>query len=156
MKKFIYNALFISFLHFLAPCYAEDPSDAHNHWKCIAYDSAKKQWEVSNKYERVALNRALDDCKKQSNTPKSCAATEEFCEFFGTKEKSVENASSPGARANWQCTALDQTAAPWVGKISSDKDDAALDAKATCQKKSTEPDTCYINLLTCHNLNAGL
>jgi hypothetical protein len=55
----------------------------------------------------------------------------------------------------WQCTALDQTGEPWQSNFYSQRLDAALGAKAFCKEKSSVPDTCYINLVTCINKNEG-
>ena len=95
-------------------------------------------------YERVSMNKAFDDCKKQSPVPTSCKAVKEGCEYF---------AHGISTRPMWRCTALDQTAKPWVGNTYSNEDEAALGAKEDCQKHSALPWTCYINLLTCKNLS---
>ncbi len=53
----------------------------------------------------------------------------------------------------WICTALDFTAEPWQSNLYPHRDDAALAAKDYCKQNSNVPDTCYINMVTCRNLN---
>ena len=60
-----------------------------------------------------------------------------------------DDISSINNHVIWRCTALDQMAQSWVGHISANRDDAALDAEAYCQEHSSVPDSCYIDLLTC-------
>jgi hypothetical protein len=49
--------------------------------------------------------------------------------------------------------AIDLHAKAWLGDIYRKRNDAALGAKAYCKDQSGVPDTCYINLLTCKDLN---
>jgi hypothetical protein len=113
-------------------------------WKCIARDAANKEWRASSNYERVAINHAFELCKKESTLPSSCKTSKQDCEAF------IDGVST---RPLWRCIALDQMGKPWESNLYSQRDDAALAAKAYCQDQSGFPDTCYINLMTCRNLN---
>ena len=104
----------------------------------------KKNGIVDSYYQLAAINKALDACKKQSQFPANCKVAKARCEAF------VNGIST---RPMWQCTALDQMAKVWPSKIYVHRDDAAIAAKAYCQQGSSFPDTCYINLMTCKNLN---
>lgn len=113
-------------------------------WQCIAKDANHKQWTINSNYQRNAINHALEACKKESTLPTTCQALDNDCD-------SLLNGLS--TKPLWRCISLDQTATPWTGKLSSNKDDAALSAKSSCKEQSTLPGTCYINMLTCTNLN---
>ncbi len=116
---------------------------ADNDWQCTASDSENKQWVERSLYERSATSKAFDACKKQSHVPASCKADLGVCEGF---EHGVS--ISP----LWQCTALDQQAKTWVARSYANMDEAAIASKAYCVERSTDPDSCYINLLMCRNL----
>ncbi|STX28931.1 Uncharacterised protein [Legionella beliardensis] len=113
-------------------------------WHCIAEDGANRQWLAISNYQRSAINRAMEVCKKESHEPSSCKTSKANCDLF------VNGISTKPA---WQCTALDQMAVVWRSNSYSNRDDAALAAKAYCQENSGFPDTCYVNLLTCKNIN---
>ncbi|CEG56836.1 hypothetical protein [Legionella fallonii] len=116
-----------------------------NFWQCTTHDNANQQWTARNIYQKMALNIAFAECKKGSQTPASCKASKEDCEEFN---------QGMSIKPEWRCTALDQTAEPWQSNFYRHRDDAALAAQAYCKEKSVVPDTCYINLVTCVNLNA--
>lgn len=139
--KTIINQLIAILL--LIPLYAYANTE-HNYWQCAAEDNSHYQWTMSGQYEREAINKAYEACKKQSQNPRTCKSTATLCDYFrdGHSTKPI-----------WQCTALDQTAAAWESNPDTNRNDAALAAKAYCQSKSTLPASCYINLLTCRNLN---
>ena len=115
-------------------------------WTCHAEDSTNKQWAGAGSFERVATNKAIEDCKKQSEFPATCKTSKESCEAF------INGATT---RPMWRCTALDQFSKVWRSAIYTHRDDAALGAKDYCKENSSMPDTCYINLMMCHNLNEG-
>jgi hypothetical protein len=115
-----------------------------SYWQCTTVDNQEKQWVAKNPYDRVAINKAYDACKKQSTNPSSCKSSKENCEYFS---------DGMSTRPAWRCTALDQMSKPWPSNLHTNRDDAALEAKAYCQQHSGMPDSCYINLLTCNNLN---
>lgn len=117
----------------------------NSYWQCRAYDQDNYQWTAKSTYERTAVNKAYEACKKQSKKPETCKTAKEYCEGF------INGIST---RPMWQCTALDRMAKPWVSAVYSNQDDAALGAKAYCQERSTVPTTCYVNMVTCKNLNA--
>lgn len=124
--------------------WARPQSGAIDYWQCTTTDNDDQQWIAKNTYERAAANIAYSSCKKQSRIPSTCKAAKEACEHMinGLTDKPM-----------WQCTALDKQAKPWVSNLYTQRYDAALAAKAYCQERSSEPGTCYINLLTCKNKN---
>lgn len=113
-------------------------------WQCIAKDANQKQWIIKSNYQRNAINLALEGCKKESTLPTTCEALDDNCD-------SLINGRS--TKPLWRCIALDHTATPWTGTLSGNRDNAALSAKARCKDQSTLPESCYINMLTCSNLN---
>ena len=139
----------IVFVSFLLTSYASQAdvleSREKNYWQCTASDHNDKQWVARSEYERGATNKAFEGCKKESSLPTSCKVAKENCE---------EIVKGVSTRPMWQCTALDQMARPWRSSFYPQRDDAALGAKAYCQHNSKVPDSCYINLLTCKNMNA--
>ena len=118
--------------------------DPNNYWECRARDSADTEWVAKGSYERVATNDAFDACKKQSPSPTTCKSSKENCEVF---------INGMTTRPMWRCTSLDQLSKVWRSNIYSRRDDAALGAKAYCHQHSAMPDTCYINLMMCKNIN---
>ncbi len=126
------------------------PIWASNEWRCVAHDKEKNEWIGKNAYERVAANKAIEACKKQSSTPISCIVAHQSCAYF-VEGKNV--GTDPMSDSSlWQCTSLDQKAIVWKGEPSESRDDAALAAKHYCEEHSAIPDTCYINLLMCRKL----
>lgn len=117
----------------------------NSYWQCITQDSGNKLWYAKNAYQKAALNIAFAACKKESKTPSTCRASVADCDGYN---------QGRSTKPMWQCTALDKTAEPWQSNFYSQPDDAALGAKAFCKQKSTVPDTCYINLVTCMNYNS--
>ena len=118
--------------------------DERNYWQCASHDDHDKEWVVKSPYERVATNKALDACKKESKTPASCRVAKDYCEAFVHGETT---------RALWACSALDSQAKIWNSNPYAQQDDAALAALAYCKEQSDTPASCYINLIACHNLN---
>lgn len=119
-------------------------AQAATYWQCSVYDGAGKQWMVQSSYQLAAINRAFDACKKQSQHPATCKSSKEDCDAF---------VNGRSTRPLWQCTALDHTGTPWPSNLYPQRDDAALAAKAFCQHNNGSPDTCYVNLITCKNIN---
>ncbi|KTD36290.1 hypothetical protein Lnau_1274 [Legionella nautarum] len=140
-KSFIILFLFCSIFSLAM---AADLSNG-NYWTCSAHDAENMEWVINSSYEITAIHKAFDECKKQSKIPTSCKVSEAACEEF------VNGIST---RPKWQCIALDQTAKEWPSNAHADRDDAAIAAKSYCQQHSSFPDTCYINLMTCKNLNS--
>ncbi len=118
--------------------------DMNNHWQCTTTDNMHIQWIAKNNSKQIALNHAFDECKKNSQQPASCQTSNETCENI---------VQGMNTKPMWQCTALDQLAKPWDSNIYDKRDDAAIAAKAYCEERSSMPQTCYINLLTCKDLN---
>ena len=125
----------------IAPCVSADEQ-----WECRSHDSVNLQWLAKSDYQRVATTVALDACKKKSAFPSACKTEIEDCELF---------INGVTTRPMWRCTALDQLSKVWRSTIYKHRDDAAMAAKSYCHHHSGMPDTCYINLLMCHNLNEG-
>lgn len=120
-------------------------SDApHDFWVCKATDLTQRTWTQGNEYQRRALLDALDACKKESTVPNTCKAVGTQCD--GILSGSIN-------RAVWRCTSLDTLANYWYSNISPTEIEAALSARDICRKESSVPLTCYINMLTCENLN---
>ncbi|WP_133127790.1 hypothetical protein [Legionella nagasakiensis] len=144
-----YLIIFLSFFFFLfSTGWAQEAvilKGDDSYWQCSAYDQENNQWIAKSPYERTAINKAYDACKKQSRAPKTCKTAKESCDAI-VKGRNI--------RPMWRCTALDSMAKAWMSDIYRHRDDAALGAKAYCQQRSTVPASCYINLLTCKNLNA--
>ena len=139
MYKYIISGLIALFIN---PAWAED-----SYWQCSAHDVYGKQWIINNLYEQVATNRAFEACKKQSETPTSCKAPKDHCEYFS---------NGLSTRPMWRCMALDLMSKMWKNNPRPDRDEAALEAQAICKAHSPMPDTCYINLMTCKNLNENV
>lgn len=133
----------ISILIFLA---VTSYANADEQWECRAHDSVNLQWVAKGDYQRIAATDALNACKKQSAYPNACKAEKEDCQLF---------VNGITTRPMWQCKALDQLSKVWPSTIYKHRDDAAIAAKSYCRHHSAMPDTCYINLLMCRNLNEG-
>jgi hypothetical protein len=118
-----------------------------DYWICTTQDNANQQWSARSTYQKAALNLAFATCKKESKAPLTCKASIANCEGFN---------QGMSTKPMWQCTALDQTAMAWQSNFYSQRDDAALGAKAYCRAKSTVPDTCYINFVTCATFKEGV
>ncbi|CDZ78409.1 hypothetical protein BN59_02719 [Legionella massiliensis] len=136
---------FIAYLSSQLSLASTDGLASGNFWRCSTSDAEQKEWTVDSSYEISAINKSYDDCKKLSNVPTSCKSSKEACEMF---------LNGLTTRPMWRCTALDQMAKVWASNIYKHRDDAAIAAKAFCQQGSSFPDTCYINLMTCKNLNS--
>jgi len=115
-----------------------------NYWQCSTIDSENKSWTEQGAYELTATNRAFAKCKKESNYPTTCKTSKNNCEQY---------INGITTRPMWQCIALDQNAKRWPSNYYYQRDDAAIAAKAYCQDKSSLPETCYVNLITCRNMN---
>ncbi len=113
-------------------------------WQCIAHDNTYQEWTVEANYQRGALNNAMGDCKKESTQPSSCVVAKEDCDLL---------VNGLSVRPLWQCSALDAMALSWKSNIYRKADDAALAAKAYCKENSAYPETCYLYLFMCKNLN---
>jgi len=130
---------------FAPPLFAAKVLEGVNdYWKCVVYDSKQTQWAATSTYRLSAINKAYEACKKQSAVPSSCKAAKENCEAY---------INGMTTRPMWQCMALDFEANPFFSNIYRKKYDAALAARAYCKENSELPDSCYINLITCENLN---
>lgn len=122
--------------------------DNGSYWQCTTKDSIKKIWTAKNTFQKAALNQAFASCKKESTVPSTCKTSESSCEGFNM-------GTSSSNKPMWRCTALDEAAEAYRSTVYSQRDDAALGAKAFCRNKSSVPDTCYINLVTCVNVKVA-
>lgn len=120
-------------------------ANGSGNWQCTARDGANKEWVKSSNYERIAINLAFEACKKESTLPTTCKTAKEECEAF------IDGQST---RPMWRCIALDQMGKAWESNVYTQRDDAAIAAKDYCHDRSGFPDTCYINLMTCRNMNS--
>ncbi len=116
-----------------------------NYWRCVVYDSSSKHWTVQDSYQRSALNKAYTACKKQSQNPASCKAARENCDAY------IDGLTTSPM---WRCMALDFFANPFYSHVYKRKTDAALAARSYCEHNSQHPESCYIHLFTCSNLNS--
>lgn len=118
----------------------------NSYWQCTSEDDGNKIWTAKNAYQKTALNIAYAACRKESSAPSTCHSSIANCEGFNLGRST---------RAMWQCTALDKAsdAEPWRNSPMSQQEDAALAAKAYCKNNSKLPETCYINMITCVNVN---
>jgi hypothetical protein len=137
--------LFLNCLLVAQKATADDTATELNYWRCIAHDDENKEWIAKSSFELAAINKAYDACKKQSNIPSSCKTAKETCEVF---------MNGVSTRPMWRCTAFDQMAKSWPSNTYTHRDDAAIAAKAYCEQGSAFPDTCFINLMTCKNMNS--
>lgn len=117
---------------------------AIDYWQCTTKDNTDKIWTAKGEFRKSALNVAYDACKKQSTAPTSCKTSITHCEGFrqGVSTKPL-----------WRCTAIDRSAVAWKSNYYSNRIDAALAADAYCKDNSHVPETCFINMITCMNLN---
>lgn len=140
INKKQYSLLFILCFLISLPSFAA----GEDYWICKAHDATQKEWVVQNTYQRMAINLAFDACKKQSTSPLTCNTSNNSCEGF------IDGVST---KPLWLCLALDANATPWRSNYYTNKEDAALAAKAYCKSKSELPETCYVNMITCNNIN---
>lgn len=146
MNHYRTTAICVIALCLTKPAFAEYYTDADNKgfWQCVAYDSQHLEWAGTSTYQLTASNKAMDACKKQSHHPATCKVAKESCDAY---------VHGVNTSPMWQCTALDLMAKPWVSNPHHLRDDAAIAARGLCEQHSAMPDTCYINLMTCKNLN---
>jgi hypothetical protein len=111
-----------------------------SYWQCTASDRENKIWSAKSEYQKVSLNVAYEACKKESNRPLTCKVSKDDCEGFHQRSS---------IKPVWQCTAFDLIAAAWMSNFHPNRDDAAFAAKGFCKAKSSVPESCYINLVTC-------
>lgn len=116
-----------------------------DYWQCVTHDQNNNRWSAQNEYQKVAINLAFSACKKESSAPKTCKTSSDDCEGFyqGISIKPL-----------WRCAAMDKIASVWRSRWYNQRQDAALAAKAYCRDNSSVAESCYVNLITCKNLNA--
>lgn len=143
MKKYLFLSLLLVFESVCGQ--SKDLSQESTFWQCNAIDSTSKQWQTQSSYKKLALNKALSLCKKDSIAPISCKVSGTMCDLFlnGVNTKPL-----------WQCSALDSSAIMWPSNLYPQREDAALAAKDYCKQNSAFPHSCYINMISCHNKNS--
>lgn len=137
-------ARYLLLLSLSASVCANPEAGSNNYWQCTTHDAGNKQWIARSVFQKIALNFAFASCKKQSQFPATCRTTRGNCEQF------IQGIS---IKPMWKCTAIDSTATPWRSDLYSQRDDAALAAKAYCRQKSSVPGTCFVNMVTCFKSN---
>lgn len=120
------------------------PYMADNYWYCVISDSNNKLWTEYSTYQLAAIAKVSDYCKKQSKDPLSCKIDKNGCEHF------IHGVST---RPMWRCLALDNHSESWPSDLNSNREAAILNAEAQCKQHSVAPRTCYVNQITCRNLN---
>lgn len=111
-----------------------------NFWQCHVEDENAQVWVAEHSYQRTAMNKAFENCKKESKNPQSCRAAITACDYF------VNGVSTTPL---WKCTALDRMSKEWESNPYPHRDDAVLAARAYCVQRSGVPDSCYVNLVMC-------
>ena len=140
-----YIALMACFMLLCQPLWADESKvPTGSYWQCRAQDAANQEWVSEADYQLMATNQAYAACKKASAYPKTCKTSKNACEAF---------INGHTTRPMWRCIALDRLSKRWSSNIYSNPDDAALAAKAYCQDKSQVPETCYVHVFTCRNIN---
>jgi hypothetical protein len=124
--------------------YAEQINNNGNYWECTTHDASNTQWNAQSFYEKIALNLSYAQCKRKSQSPTTCKTSQSSC---------VQYVKGVNVMPMWRCTALDREALPWRSKLYPNREDAALAAEAFCKQESPVPSTCYMNLITCVNIN---
>lgn len=138
MRKLCTLLLPLLFLIYTNVVQAQAPS----YWQCYAQDSNGQHWPVNGGAKQAAINHAWQQCKSHSNSPASCQAAKEWCQFYYQGIAQVDL---------WQCTALDRMGKHWPSGYRSNRSNAYHAAKQTCQDHSTMPSSCYVRLMTCKN-----
>lgn len=118
---------------------------AVTNWQCSALDQAGQQWSEQGNYQLMALNRAFQLCKNQSQYPQTCKAAKENCEMMLDGVVTL--------KPMWRCMAMDEAAIPWFSTVHDKAADAVIAAEAYCRAYSALPSTCYIDPVICRNLN---
>lgn len=122
-------------------------AERSENWDCYIKDANNLVWKAQSSYKRQSVNKVKDLCKKASQNPLSCTVKQVQCEsiFKGYAFAPL-----------WQCTGIDRIGAGFRGSKSQNRDTAAINARSRCVLESTLPFTCYVNTITCNNLNQGL
>lgn len=133
MQKILWTLVLVS------PLAHADP----NYWICYATDG-HHTWSSPSSEQRSAINNAYDACKKTSDDPAKCSTDKENCDYY---------MYGKSAKPLWECYALDHNSRRWKNSPRTTRNSAALASKAKCQNHSSFPDSCYMVLWTCKDLN---
>lgn len=149
MKKHVILqfVLSTSFLLLCQPILANTSNVSVNYWQCTTMDAESKTWLAEGHYQLTAINHAFAKCKKESAYPTTCKTSKNNCEHF---------INGQSTKPMWRCVALDSAANIWPSNLYTVRDDAALAGLAYCKDNSNIPASCYMNMITCRNLNAKL
>ena len=151
-EKIMKSIVILFFIFASTILWAEENDADNNYWQCHAEDSKQTNWIVKNKYKLVASNKALEECKKESEKPLSCGVNDDDCNYISANDDD-EQTKPNNKNELWKCTALDKNSEEWDNVPNNSRDEAAINAKINCQNQSKDSDSCYINLLTCKNIN---
>lgn len=115
-----------------------------SYWQCTTRDEHNWVWTAKSNFKKTSTNLAYAACKKHSQSPKTCNTTADNCDYIN---------KGLSTRPLWRCTAVDLTAMSWKSAYYRQRLDAAMGAQQFCHHKSSVPSTCYVNTVTCSNLN---
>jgi hypothetical protein len=135
MKRYFLTFLFVITF---STSYADET------WQCITEDAQHHFWSAEHTFSKKAKYLSLDACKKMSKFPRSCAIIQSGCDLL---EGGVST------RPYWVCTALDSFSNVFKNEPVPHKDSAILQAKLLCNRNSKVSDSCYVNPITCKNIN---
>ncbi len=116
----------------------------NDYWHCTTFDNQYHEWIADNYDQLIAINQSFDACKHSSNVPKTCQTSKNNCEQF------INNKNT---KPMWVCPAFDQSGNRWLSNTYTIREDAAIAANDYCKQKSLKPHSCYVNLITCNNIN---
>jgi len=106
------------------------------YWSCKGMDSSASTYTANAKFERQAITRALENCKKDSKYPISCKATPDMCQVFNPT-------------TTWRCAAFDNNGGNWHGEYVSSREGAISSAARSCHALSFTPSTCTVHVIAC-------
>lgn len=145
MKLFI-NLLALIASMFMHPAAANTLRGQNSHWQCASHDISGKQWLAESSFQRAAINKAWQSCKKNSHDPGSCETAKAYCEMVYLGRV---------IRSKWVCSSMDQMGHRWRSDTHNTRNDAVTGARMMCREQSTFPGSCYVRLMTCKNLNVA-
>lgn len=111
-----------------------------SYWTCQATDNNGGEWNGRSKFRRLALNKAWDACKNNSDEAGRCKVAKEWCNYHH---------GDVSMRRAWRCTAFDSTGDHWRSDFQLSRQEAVLSSRHLCKSYSSLPDTCQVRLITC-------
>lgn len=110
-------------------------------WLCSAFDSNKIRWQAQHEHRMEAARQATLACRRDSSHPATCTQAYQDC------QKTDIDINAPA----WVCIAVDASAQSWHSNPYPNQADAAIAAQDYCKSKSTVPDTCFVNTISCQD-----